>query len=69
MVKSIVTTWVADVAVVMRHIDMDYDVIYRLAVMSNTVDELRRKVQGADSLWPGLAIKLAKILEPLEVDE
>jgi hypothetical protein len=61
-----VTTWVADVAVVMRQSDMDYDIIYRLAVMSNTVDELRRKVQGADSLWPGLAIKLEKILEPLE---
>jgi hypothetical protein len=68
MVKSMVTNKVADVAVVMREFDLDYDIIYRLAVMCDTVDELRRKVQGADSVKHGLSIKLERILEPLEVE-
>lgn len=60
---------VADVAGALQTTDPDMSLIYGLAVSSRSADELRRKAQAADSTRPGLARKVAKLLEPLESDE
>ena len=56
---------VADVAGVLL-LDADMAAIYKLAVSSNSTDELIRKVQAADALRPGISRKLARIVEILE---